>query len=231
MFSIGLVNKSSWNPVLNQVLSLKHTFEIFVGAEKLWDYNPSEQNCIQYWTQSLESVSEDTKKYFETLFSPLFINEEKDLVLFRYNTLSGREDISIDEFWTIEDGFYSESRSVVIDIKNDCLVLTPFKKFRNLNEGAENELTKIKMRIKNASNVEISNKLDGSMQSARYYNGEYVMSGSQSLNKEKSFRLEEGYEFLTDNYKKMLKENPDFTFVFEYISEKDPHVVQYSKED
>ena len=67
------------------------------------------------------------------------------------------------------------------------------------------------------------------MQSYRYYNGRIIGSGSMALDPRNSFRLEEGYQLLTDNYKKMIKSMPTITFIFEYISEKDKHVVPYEK--
>lgn len=70
------------------------------------------------------------------------------------------------------------------------------------------------------------------MQSARYYEGEYVMAGSQSLDRTSSWRLDDGYRMLfsDENYLRMLRENPKKTFIFEYLSAKDAHVVKYEKE-
>ena len=67
--------------------------------------------------------------------------------------------------------FFLECRSVVINLKTEEIVIAPFKKFRNLNECPENDIKVVTEEIKNAKTVEITNKLDGSMQCVRWYNG------------------------------------------------------------
>ena len=129
-------------------------------------------------------------------------------------------------------GFYRECRSVVIDVVNDKIVLAPFKKFFNINELEETRLENVERRIATATNVEFSNKLDGSMQSATSYDGRIIMAGSQAIDPSNSWRLQEGYRMLDlrPGYKRMLTEHPGLTFIFEYISLKDAHVVKYKKE-
>lgn len=218
----------SWNEVLNKYKEIKQA-----ATDKgidLWDYDPGKETCIEYWIRKL-----DNSDHIE-LFKNLECNEFKNALLIRYGNYSsvfdGESEVSFDEFWDMHNGFYRECRSVVIDIKKDELMLTPFKKFRNLNEGEETSYENISARIKDAKCIEFSNKLDGSMQSARYYDGEYIMSGSQSLDRENSWRLDDGYRMLyaNDGYLRMLKDNPDKTFIFEYISARDAHVVKYDKE-
>lgn len=70
-----------------------------------------------------------------------------------------------------------------------------------------------------AHTVEFSNKLDGSMQSATWYNGEIVMAGSQAINPENSWRLQDGYRMIRalPGYEKMLKDFEHHTFIFEYM--------------
>lgn len=69
------------------------------------------------------------------------------------------------------------------------------------------------------------------MQSAHWYNKKIIMVGSQAINHNNSWRLQDGYRMINElpGYEKMLK-NPNFTFIFEYISLKDAHVVKYGKE-
>lgn len=148
------------------------------------------------------------------------------LNLFKYSLVKGGD---IDLYSNV-NSIYREMRSLVIDMKTDEIVLCPFHKFFNVNEIEETNVDIVLDKIAHAKCVEIANKLDGSMQSASYYNGKIVMSGSQSLNPAMSFRLEEGYLFLTDNHKTMIMENVGKTFIFEYISLKDKHVVEYTKE-
>ena len=218
----------SWNVVLNKFIEIKKK-----ASEKginLWDYDKDNETCVEYWIRKL-NISE----YIE-LFSSIQLNEYGDFLLVRYGNYSsvfeGENKVSFDIFWDLHDGFYRECRSVVINIRKDELVLVPFRKFRNLNEGEETSYENIQERMKTAKCIEFSNKLDGSMQSARFYDGEFVMSGSQSLDRDNSWRLADGYRMLTenDNYLTMLKEHANKTFIFEYISARDAHVVKYDKE-
>lgn len=70
------------------------------------------------------------------------------------------------------------------------------------------------------------------MQSARWYDGKIIMAGSQAVNPESSWRLADGYKMINDlnGYKEMLRLYPECTFIFEYISLRDAHVVKYTKE-
>lgn len=164
----------------------------------------------------------------------LEINQNNEFVLIRYGKFSsagdGQYEITANDLWSADDGFFLECRSVVINLKAEEIVIAPFRKFRNLNECPENDITVITEEIKNAKTVEITNKLDGSMQCVRYYNGEIFMTGSQALCQEKSWRLADGFKMLVDENKQMAINNPNLTFIYEYISLADAHVVKYTKE-
>lgn len=205
---------NTWNTPANTVFKLKHAAE--KHTENIWDYH-NYPNCIEYWCSLCPEYSK--------LFEPLLVNEYHGLVLLRYSS------IMIDnDFWNAYDGFYRECRSLVIDVRNECLVLTPFRKFFNLNQIEEANKLNVEKRLKNAKLVEFSDKLDGSMQSARFYNGHVVLAGSQALDPEKSFRVNIGYSLLDDNYIRMMKDHPDWTFIFELICREDQHIVIYSDE-
>lgn len=75
------------------------------------------------------------------------------------------------------------------------------------------------------------NKLDGSMQSARWYKNDIIMSGSRALDENQSWRLKTGKDILkkNKNYIDMMKANKDYTFIFEFINLADAHVVLYDK--
>ena len=218
----------SWNPVLNMFCEMKEK-AISMGID-LWDYDQKKETCLDYWVRMMGD-----QKYIDVIEN-LQLLEWDRFLLVRYaeysSVLSGSKEMTFDTFWDLYDGFYKECRSVVIDIRKDALVLTPFKKFRNLNEGDENICEKVKERIKNAKCVEVSNKLDGSMQTARFYDGEIRMACSQAVDREASWRLADGYRMLMEqeNYQKMVRENEDKTFIFEYISKRDAHVVEYDVE-
>lgn len=218
----------SWNPVVNKFVEIKNA-AINAGIS-LWDYNPEKETCLEYWVRLL-----DNTEYKEILVY-LKLTEYEDLLLLKYadynEIFTDESTFDYDTFWDAFDGLYRECRSLVINFKTCEPVLTPFRKFRNLNECAETSYEEVCRRISTASCVEFSNKLDGSMQSARFYNGKIVMSGSQALNPDCSWRLKDGLKRLTsnENYVRMLRANPGRTFVFEYIAAKDAHVVRYDFE-
>ena len=223
----------SWNVVLNKFVEIKN--KALETGKDIWAYDSMEQACLKYWVSLLNEGAD--KEKLEKLIHYLELNEQGDFLLVRYanytDVLSGEEEsMTMDDFWDMDDGFYRECRSVVINIRKDELVLVPFRKFRNLNESEETSYENIAGRIEEASCVEVSNKLDGSMQSARFYDGRIVMAGSQSLNMENSWRLADGFRMLCEKegYRKMLMEHPDQTFIFEYISQRDAHVVRYDEE-
>lgn len=213
-----------WNPVYNYIMKIKDK-----ATQKHIDIcNPN----ISFKNIVKEVGTETEIKMAEILQ----FNRYKDFILIRYGSyadiLSGETEITMDNMWDIYDGFYRECRSLVVDIRNEIIVLSPFKKFRNLNEGQENTIENVNRMISTCKSFEVSNKLDGSMQSASFYNDEIVMAGSQAINKNESWRLQDGYKMLMENegYISMVKSHPSLTFIFEYISLKDAHVVKYKKE-
>ncbi|WP_291567094.1 MULTISPECIES: T4 RnlA family RNA ligase [unclassified Clostridium] len=200
-----------WNKPFQLVMKIKKDYKNTYGLDTL---------DFETWLMKLN------KKEYNDVFECLQINQCNEFLLIRYGIADMQESM-----WTDKDSIYRECRSVVIDLDEEQLVLTPFRKFFNLDEVEENSLKEIENKIKEAQAIEITDKLDGSMQSARWYNEEAFMAGSMALNPDDSWRLKDGYSKLTENHLKMIKENPDLTFIFEYISLKDAHVVLYSKEE
>ena len=208
-----------WNVAFRKVMEMKRAYEDRFGADTLFAHDC--RTSLDHWAEELGS-----KEYCDIL-ADLHRNERDGLVLLHYrlpHAIDGRD------FYKAYDGLMSECRSVVIDLKNEELALVPFRKFRNLNECTETSADNVRERLRNAKIVEFSDKLDGSMQSARFYKGRLLMSGSKAIDREKSRRLDNGYRFVEshDNYMDMIRGHPDHTFVFEYIFEDDPHIVDYS---
>lgn len=229
----------SWNPVYNFVMQIKHDFEKKAGRvsyDKITRKKPNGGfeylTCVEYWAEQLKN-----QEYIERL-RPLEINQKGSFVLFRYANYSsnaeGETEVNVfdNDFWNLYDGFYKECRSVVIDVEKETIVIAPFKKFMNLNQTEEYSLENVQKRIEKATCVEISTKIDGSMQCVSFYEGEYIMTGAQAVALDNSWRLQDGYNrfMAEDNLKRMVRENPNFTFIFEYVALKDAHVVVYTKE-
>lgn len=200
----------SWNSMLNECIKLKKDYIKHFGISLDTDFK-----------LMIEMMKKHMLPYNE-IFDQVQINQCGSMVLIRYGLHEmGRG------MWEDKNSPLREARSLVFDIMTEELVLTPFRKFFNLNEVEENSIENIEKEIIECERFEVSEKMDGSMQSYRYYNGRIIGSGSMALDPRNSFRLEEGYQLLTDNYKKMIESMPTITFIFEYISEKDKHVVPY----
>lgn len=204
----------SWNPVLDKFLEIKNKFRQtfgYVTYNYRDGYTDESQTCLEYWVESLNEL-EPVNSYQEytDLLSCLELNQFNNFLLLRYgqysNIYDGEIENSGDDFWDRYNGFYRECRSIVIDVVNDCIVCATMKKFFNINEMEETSLENIENRIKVAKTIEFSDKLDGSMQSARWYNGEIIMAGSQAINPNNSWRLADGYNMIRSKpgYEKML---------------------------
>lgn len=225
----------NWNPVLNKFIEIKNEYINKIG-EISYSYT-SKQTCLERWIEELNNI-EPINQYqeYRNIVSCLELNQYNNGLLIRYgrysNIYNGEVDDSPEDFWNKYNGFYRECRSLVIDVEKNCIILSPMKKFFNINEIEETTLENIQRRIDKAKIVEFSDKLDGSMQSARWYNNALVVAGSQAINPDNSWRLRDGYRMIYElaGYKKMLQDYPDYTFIFEYISLKDAHVVKYTKE-
>lgn len=223
----------NWNPVLNKFIEIKNTYITKFGNityDYVKGYSDESETCLERWVKEL-----GIPEYIDIL-SCLELNQFKNRLLIRYarysNVYDGEVENSGEDFWDRYDGFYRECRSLVIDVVNDCIILAPYKKFFNIGEVEETSLENVRARINTAKCIEFSNKLDGSMQSATWYNGEIVMAGSQMPDPELSWRLADGYRMINSNpgYKEMLQAHPTCTFIFEYISLRDAHVVKYTKD-
>jgi len=216
----------SWNPVLNMFIEVKNEFIKECGKDALWQYGRKDSftNCLSYWVWTLGNHGHPKRNIYSKMIEPLLLNESMGMLLIKYN------DLDID--WDVYNGFYRECRSVVIDVLNDCLVLAPFRKFFNINELEETQLHVIQEKIDNGNSVEITDKIDGSMCDARWYRKDLVMSGSQALDINKSYRLENYYHWMHqhENAVQMLKDYDNFTFIFEGVFPDDVHIVQYNEQ-
>lgn len=177
-------------------------------------------SCLERWIDEL-NVQEYTD-----FISVLQTNQSKYRVLIRY----GLQEMT-EELWEDSNSLYRECRSIIFNMKTDRIAALTPQKFFNLNEVAENQEDVLRKEIAAAKVIEFADKLDGSMQTAFIDDGELCLAGSQSLNREKSWRLEKGYGFITKEMETMFYQNPDLTFSHELICKKDQHVVDYSQKE
>lgn len=144
------------------------------------------------------------------------------LILAKYNMYDT-------DMYTNRFSIYREARSLVIDLNQENIVLCPFKKFFNINEiPGETDVSTVFEQIQRADLVEITDKLDGSIIIARWYNNHIILSTSASLDKNLSPQLAEAYQLFSNNYVQLCRENPSYTFMFEAILQSDKHVVNYT---
>ena len=202
----------NWNKMFNLIIEVKGKYT-----------EENKGNVSGIFEDWLKELNEDR---YNAVFDCLQFNQNKNFLLIRYGLAEMQRGM-----WEDKNSIFRECRSLVVDLDKEEIVLAPFRKFFNLDEVEENMYENVTEEIKNAKIVEVANKLDGSMQSARWYNGEVFMAGSMAIDKDNSWRLEDGYSMLEENYIEMIRENKNYTFIFEYISLKDAHVVNYEKED
>ena len=216
---------TSWNVAFDMVMEIKHLYEEVIG--KKCEYVGD--NYLQSWVDALSETDNPRVHIFKGVLDELFVNQYGDYVLLHYKI---PHDINGLDYFEAYEGALSECRSLVIDLRHESIVLAPFKKFRNIGECDSLSEKAILARLEKATTIEFSEKLDGSMQSARMVDGTLVMSGSKALAREQSYRLDGGYRYIEThvNYKMMLSENPELTFIFESIFSNDPHVVEYNEE-
>ena len=202
-----------WNIAYNFIMRIKKDFVDAFGERN--EYSLKEM---------ISALNRDEYNHFRNCVR---ITEDGSLALIKYS-LVGKETPDLGKAGSM----YREMRSLVIDMKDEAIVLCPFRKFFNIGELDECSMERVADAIRHAKTVEIANKLDGSMQQARYYKGKVVYTGSSAMNPEESWQLADGLTvFRADtNYEKMVKDNPTCTFIFEYTSPKNLIVVKYNEE-
>lgn len=200
----------SWNPVLDYFMGIKYEYDERFGLDT---------HDVETWIEKLGL--RDKTDFFDNVI----LNQSGDLLLVRYDLRTAPQ-----EMWDYENSIFRECRSVVLDVRKEWVALASMRKFFNIGEIEENSIENIAEEIKNHKPT-FTNKLDGSMQMARFYNNKIIMAGSMALNKENSWRLDYGYKMLSDNHIRMLMNFPYCTFTFEFIHKDDVHVVKYGEED
>ena len=205
-------------PVMS--IDYKHGFE--VGQYK---------NTVEMWIGELERVNGENPTYDEwrEILSGMSVTQCGALALFHYTSFDViYGDWDPVQYWNAYGGIYRTCRSTVIDLYTGNTVIKPFDKFFNVNELPETSQEEVEKLISNATSIEISDKLDGSIVCASCrivsdYRGTYpevYICTSQSLDPETSWHLELA-EDMYDNsngIKIMVRTHENWTFMFEMIS-------------
>jgi hypothetical protein len=203
-------------------------------------------SAIQHWIDDLNRTGLDVSEYRDIL-SGIDVTQFGNLALFHY------ADFSViygywnpEDYWNAYGGIYRTCRSTVIDLSNGETVIKPFDKFFNIGELPETSIDTVEALIGSAKEIEISNKLDGSIfcvsrrlvkdKSLNGYGLDYIETNfctSQSLNPETSWHLAMGIAlYRKDTAIQDLISNLPLktTLMFEMITKEDAHVVYYPSE-
>ena len=174
-----------WNIAYNYVMKIKYQYMNKKQIDKLDTYSV-EDMCIY--------LNTDEYNNFLKCVSIIVYGKYN---LFKYSLIKGGNN----DIYSNSNSIYREMRGLTIDVEKDTIVLCPFRKFFNIGEIEETYIDKIQSYLKNAKDVEITNKLDGSLLSVRYYDNHFVLGGTGSLDKEQNFRLAEAETMLSYNHK------------------------------
>ena len=221
------------NKLLNIVQEIKKKAIELEGDNLSYEMGKNGDTCFELWLNKLNSSE------YNKIFEPIQMLQKGTYVMFRYgrytDVFSGETEYGYHDFWNLYDGLYRECRSCVIDLSSNPVeyVSLPFDKFFNINENDDTKIEVVNERIKNARIVEFSDKIDGSMVTASYYKGKIEVFGSKSVDPDNSWRLKDAISMLYSNnsYLQMIESLPDMTFIFEYVSLKDAHVVKYAEDE
>lgn len=224
-----------WHPLYEYVMTVKRKY---IQSYTLLNNEPCPENYnFNDWLdrvfEAWENITPKLNEKLSKIFDPLQITCYDHYVLFKYKGfIELSDDYDLGSFFELYNGLYRECRSCVFDVKNDEIALASLAKFKNYGEDDGDWSPKnIRSKYHFAHSIFITNKLDGSYQQYRYIADEdrILGSGSQALDPVESWRLAEGYKLLSDGQKELIRDYPDYTFIFEYISPKNPIVVKYDE--
>ena len=224
-----------WHPLYEYVMTVKRKY---IQSYTLLNNEPCPENYnFNNWLdrvfEAWENITPKLNEKLSKIFDPLQITCYDHYVLFKYkNFIELSDDFDLGSFFELYNGLYRECRSCVFDVKNDEIALASLAKFKNYGEDDGDWSPKnIRSKYNFAHSIFITNKLDGSYQQYRYIADEdrILGSGSQALDPVESWRLAEGYKLLSDGQKELIKDYPDYTFIFEFISTKNAIVVHYTE--
>ena len=228
----------TWNPVFREIIRLKEKYVAKFGPNKdIYDAGEY-KTCVDKW------ITGTNDEFWSQVRPFLILKQYKTAILFKYGNLAMLSELAemqgienTDQLWNAWNGFLQSCRSITIDVKDEVILTSPFDKFFNIGELESTSWDVVKELMEKASNIEFSNKLDGSICIARYIGEDFFITTSGSLDpkEEQSTVLRDVRDMFfskkCEELRKMVKSLPEYTFMFEYIAVNNRIVVKYKKED
>ena len=166
-----MMKNFTWNPVFNEVMRLKAAYtslNLINEVPPICDPDGF-KTCIDRWI----AATNDT--FWSEVRPFLNIKQYKNAVLFKYGNLAMLSDLAesmgmntSDELWGAWNYFLTYCRSITIDVDREIILTAPFDKFFNIDELQITSWDRVKTLMNKATNIDFSNKLDGSICIARY---------------------------------------------------------------
>lgn len=245
------IDKDTYRSVLDKVYFESEFCSQFRLCKKAWaevDSTDKDNDVVSarhFWKDYIDDV--DTARNIDEMSDNDVLNflncltssQIGDFVIIRYNEIRIFNNIvMVGETFDAYDGLLRECRSFVFNVRSFSVVSLPFYKFMNLNEAADYSSDAVSKRLENASSVEYSNKMDGSFiqiskldKTSDFYNYPDILTSSKNILDTDIVVLGRKWYESQPDYKRMVMDNPDYTFMFEMIDMNDKHVVFYTKDD
>lgn len=180
----------NWNYVYKMVMQTKDTYN---------DYYKDGLLNLERWIEKL-NIPE-----INDFFDCIQMKQYDDLVLISYNLYDFYYNIP-----TTEKNFCYKYE-IVIDIKNECIVIAPVKTLLNIDIIKDESII-----IEDVGQNEmLRNALDLNLKCVRYYKHDIIAFDIKELNR---VNINEDYKILTNNHKEMIIKNQTLTFLFKQVS-------------
>lgn len=154
-------------------------------------------------------TNESMKKFCEENPKLVMVKETSNPELF---VLKYRKCVFYDNLW---NDFLEECRGTIVD-KNFNPVSIPLTKIYNDFEDKAPKIDPL-------AGITAYRKINGFMGAITYHNGELLISTTGSIDSDFVGYIRDSIDY--DRYLEVCKLYPSYTFIFECVHEKDPHII------
>lgn len=163
--------------------------------------------------------------------------QEKETILSHFNTVILKENGSYLHLMYNKqlmhklawDPFYIQTRALVLDWKKEEFVLYPFDKFFELNEHTSSTEKEVYRRLQEGAIMEVTEKIDGSLIVARFYNNDFFVVTTGSFD---GLHVKIAKRILSEDIplQNMIKHYPNHTFMLEMKNAEFPQLIKYGED-